>query len=405
MNEENHNKIEKKKTGKFWLMAIVLIFVSIITSLITTYVVLIVLDDNSGSIVSSVKNDKNITVNEESATIDAVDKVRQSVVSIIITKDLEKIYGSSEQSPFDSLLPFNFQLPQSEGGTQEIGGGSGFIVKSDGLIVTNRHVVSDSEADYTVVTEDSKKYSAEVIATDTVTDLALLKIDAPDLPIVEFGDSDALKVGQQVVAIGNSLGEYENSVTSGIVSAIGRTITAGDISSSERLENVIQTDAAINPGNSGGTLINLDGQVVGINTAIDASGQLIGFAIPINSVKGSIASVIDNGKIIRPYLGVRYILLDETVAEKNNLDVKEGALVVRGESADELAVIPGSPADKGGIVENDVILEVDGEKITADRGLAGLIGKKEVGQQVKLLILHDGEEKNVTVTLEEAAKN
>ncbi len=340
-----------------------------------------------------------LQVEEESATVDVVQKVQKSVVSIIITKDLSKIYGSpgSGLSPFDLF----FGAGQQQEGTREVGGGSGFILSADGYIMTNKHVVDDTQADYTVLTNDAKRYSARVIATDPLNDLAVLKIDAKDLPAIEFGNADALQVGQTVIAIGNALGEYRNTVTKGVVSGLARRITAGDGQSSETFENVIQTDAAINSGNSGGPLLNLAGQVIGVNVAVSQQGQLIGFAIPANQANTVYESVRKTGKIVRPYLGVRYIPVTKSLQEQNKLSVDYGVLIQRGTAADELAVMPGSPADKSGLQENDIILEINGVKLDAEHSLAGQIQKYAPGQGITLKLLSKGKEKTVVATLEE----
>lgn len=351
----------------------------------------------------SANNAQTLQIVEDSATVAAVEKVTPAVVSIVVTKDLSGIYQN--QFPFNDFwfgLPFNFNLPQVPEGKQEIGGGTGFIIDADkGLIVTNRHVVDDEQAEYSVVTNDGQSYDAKVLARDAFNDLAILQVTAKNLVSVELGDSDSLAIGQTVIAIGNALGEYSNTVTRGVVSGIGRTILAGGSSGSEKLEGIIQTDAAINPGNSGGPLINLAGQVIGINTAIDRQGQLVGFAIPINSVKKIIESVEQYGRIVRPYLGVRYILINEEIATKNNLAINYGALIVRGENSSELAIIPGSPADKANLRENDIILEIDGQKIDSDNSLAKIIQKYSPNDEMKLKIWRQGEEKEVVVKLEE----
>jgi len=350
---------------------------------------------------------------EESATTEAVKKVAPAVVSIVISKDLSKIYNStgSDIFPFPDFFEFgfpqNFQYTapsaeEGENGKQEIGGGTGFIISSDGLILTNKHVASDTEAEYTVITNDDQKYDAKILATDPFLDIAVLKIEAKDLPIVELGDSDKIELGQTVIAIGNSLGEYKNTVTKGVISGMGRRVVAGDRrGGSEVIEEAIQTDAAINPGNSGGPLVNLAGQVIGINTAMNQEGQLIGFAIPINAAKQDIESVKANGKIVRPWIGVRYVLINEGIAKENQLEKDYGALVLRGQKDTDLAVVPGSPADKAGIVENDIILEINGQKIDEDHPLAREIAKSKPGDEVTLKVLHKGEEKDIKVTLGE----
>jgi len=367
---------------------------------------------------------KVITVTEESAVISAVDKVAPAVVSIIVTKDLPKI-EQYYSNPFGSEFFREFfgqdfndlfgqqAVPQyRQNGTEktEIGGGTGFIVSADGYIITNRHVVLDQAAEYTVLMNDEAKYPAKVLARDALNDLAVLKIEKDNLPTVELGDSANLKVGQSVIAIGNALGEFRNTVSTGVISGLARSVTAGgaDIGS-EQLINVIQTDASINPGNSGGPLLNIAGQVIGINTAMAQGAQNIGFAIPINEVKSTIESVQKNGRIVRPWLGVRYVIINKAIADANKLSVDYGAIIVRGQNRTDLAVIPGSPADKAGLVENDIILEINpsggsgqaGQKITEENLLANLVVKFKPGDEITLRVMHQGKEKVVKVKLEE----
>jgi len=349
---------------------------------------------------------------EDSATVQVVEKSSPSVVSIVITKELDNIktFGPSN-IPFDFFgFEWPFFEPSEESDSEEpmkreIGGGTGFIVTDDGLIVTNRHVVTDQDAEYTVVLSDGTKYPAEVLAQDAFLDLAIIKIEAESLPILELGDSDDLKIGQTVIAIGNALTEYQNTVTRGVVSGINRRVVAGDqYGRSEVIEEAIQTDAAINPGNSGGPLLNLAGQVVGVNTAMSEGAQSVGFAIPINSAKKIVESVREHGRIVRPWIGVRYMILNESIAKENNISVDYGALVVRGRNPEELAIIPGSPADKAGLLENDIILEVEGEQINEENPLGRIINKYSPGDTVTLKILSKGEEKDMKVTLEEYNK-
>jgi serine protease Do len=353
---------------------------------------------------------------EESLVIAAVEKANPAVVSIVISKDVPIIEQYFQEfNPFGDLFDeffgndFRIQIPQQrQKGTQkqEVGGGSGFFISSDGLIVTNRHVVDDEKAEYTVFTNDGKKYEAQVLAKDSAFDVAILKVKGNNFPYLEFGDSSNLKLGQTVIAIGNALGEFRNSVSVGVISGIARSVVAGDtFGRTEQLEGVIQTDAAINPGNSGGPLLDIHGKVIGVNVAMQRGAENIGFALPANMVKSIAQSVQQYGEIVRPYLGVRYIMITEELKKKNNLSVDYGALVVRGETAQDLAVIPGSPADKAGIVENDIILEVDGVKLEKGVSLASLIRQKQIGQTIKLKIWHKGAEKEVMVKLEKAPKN
>ena len=361
---------------------------------------------------STLVNQK-VTVEEESASTDVVKQVSPSVVSIIITKDLSKIYSMTGPQPFDDFFnqfgfPFNFffneqpQQPAPEG-KQEVGGGTGFVInQQSGLILTNRHVVTDTEAEYTVLTNEGQRYEATVVARDAVNDMALVQIQDKNLPAVRLGDSDSVQIGQTVIAIGNALGEYRNTVTKGVISGIGRNVVAGDNrGSSEQLEGVFQTDAAINPGNSGGPLVNLQGEVIGINTAINSQGQLIGFAIPANEAKRMIDSYEKYGRIVRPYLGIRYVLVTPELAKANKLEVDYGALLIKGQTTTDLAVVPGSPADKAGLTENDIILEVDGQKIDQEHSLVKSLAKYQPGQTVKLTVYSKGETKDVTVTLDE----
>lgn len=357
------------------------------------------------TITAEEKTSKSVTVQENSATINVVKEVSPSVVSIVVTQDLSKINNSTGSNifPFEDFFDFDIpSQPKSPQGKQEVGAGTGFIISSDGMILTNKHVVDSTDAEYTVVMNDGEQYEAIVLDTDPFNDIALMKIEATNLPVVELGDSDSLEIGQIVIAIGNTLGQYQNTVTKGVISGLSRTVTAGDGNGqSETLEDIIQTDAAINFGNSGGPLLNIEGQVIGLNTAINREGQLIGFAIPINQAKKGIESVKKNGRIIRPYLGVRYILLNEDIAEANNIAVDYGALIVRGDDVTELAIVPGSPADKAGLEENDIILEVNGQLIDRDHSLARELQKYNPDDTVNLIILHDGEEATVEATLAE----
>ena len=344
------------------------------------------------------------TAVEDSQVVKTVDRVSPAVVSIVITQNA----GTTQQNG-QNLSPFGnlFQLPQQNQNSntqQEVGQGSGFFVSSDGYIVTNKHVVSQQDASYTVVTNDGNKYNAKVLAKDPLFDVAILKIDGTTFPYVSFADSDTIKVGQTAIAIGNALGEFKNSVSTGIVSGLLRSITAstGTGGNQEQLDGVIQTDAAINPGNSGGPLLDIKGNVIGVNVAVEDGAQNIGFALPSNMVKEIVDSVKANGEIVRPYLGVRYVTLTEALAKSNNLTVQYGALVIRGASTADVAVLSGSPADKAGIVENDIILEIDGVKLENTTSLASIIREKKVGQTITVKLSRGNETKDVQVTLERA---
>ncbi|MBX4191435.1 MAG: trypsin-like peptidase domain-containing protein [Candidatus Doudnabacteria bacterium] len=348
---------------------------------------------------------RTVNVNENSAVVDVVKKTSPAVVSIIISKDLNKIPGYST-SPFDlgpfGLDPFYQNRNDDTPNIQEIGGGSGFIIRNDGLIVTNKHVVSDTTATYTVLMNDGKKYDAKVLARDPINDIALVKIDGNNFPTLPLGDSSDLEIGQRVIAIGNSLGQYQNTVTTGVVSGIGRTITAAGSTGSEQLEGVIQTDAAINPGNSGGPLLDIDGSVIGVNTAIDSQGQLVGFAIPVNDIKKDVEVFAKSGKITKPFLGVRYVLVNQNIKEENNLSVDYGALIVSGGTPSNPAVMPNSSADKAGLRENDIILEINGTKIDQNNSMARILKNFSPGDQIKLKVLSRGETKDVNLTVGES---
>ncbi len=282
--------------------------------------------------------------------------------------------------------------------------------------MTNKHVVLDEEADYTVFTNDGKSYPAKVLAKDPAQDLAILKITEeqivneqgafvakPFVP-VQLGDADTLQIGQSVIAIGNALGEFRNTVSVGVISGLGRTITAsGGANFVETIEDVIQTDAAINKGNSGGPLLNLAGEVIGINTATVLDAQNIGFAVPINKVKRDIEQVRATGKITYPFLGVRYVLLTERIAKEQNLSVQYGVLVAKG-SQGESAVMPGSPAQIAGILEGDIILEFNGARISPENSLAKLIQKYNPKDTVVLKVLRGDQEKIFTVVLGERSE-
>lgn len=348
------------------------------------------------------------TVDYEDAVIKAVEKASLAVVSIIISKNVPII----EQCPYNpfSDLPQEFQqffgggvqfYQQCQKGTklQEIGGGSGFIISNDGLIMTNKHVVYDKDALYTVLTNDGKKYDAKVLAQSPALDLAVVKIKADNLPIISLGNSEGLRLGQTTIAIGNALGEFRNTVSVGVVSGLARTITASGGDMVETIEGVIQTSAAINPGNSGGPLLNLKGEVIGINVATVSGAQNVSFAIPVNQAKKAIESVKKTGKIISPYLGVRYILISSELAKKEKLSVDSGALIRGG--SDGPAIVKNSPAVKAGIQVEDIILEINGKKISQGYSLASLIQEYSVGDVITLKILRDGKETEIKVTLEE----
>ncbi len=338
--------------------------------------------------------EKQTVVYEESVITQVVEKSVLSVVTIGINKTT----STSDTIQIDPLNPFSpFKKIPGKTETIEQNIGSGFIISKDGLIITNKHVVSDTEATYQVLTNDKKKYNVEKIYRDSLNDLAILKITplAGGLKPLTLGDSSKLKLGQLVIAIGTPLGEFTNTVTSGIISGLGRGITAGSPYESyvERLDNVIQTDAAISAGNSGGPLLNSKGQVIGINTAVSQEGQNIGFAIPSSVITNLIDSFNKRGgSFERPYVGVRYKIIDRQTAIMNN--IVQGAYVIQ--------VIENSPAAKADIQEEDVITEFDGKKVqgTDDQELAKLIDQKKVGDVVTLKIWRNKETLTKQLTLQ-----
>jgi serine protease Do len=334
---------------------------------------------------------------EENAVIKVVDEVTPSVVTVGVKKTQRII---SPESFFFGPFSF-FGLPgggqvQEKKIEQDIG--SGFIISAEGLVVTNKHVVEDTEAEYRIITSDNNEFKVEKIYRDPANDLAILKVNpgGKSFKPVKMGDSDKLKVGQFVTAIGTALGEFRSTVTTGVISGLGRGIEAGSPLGgvSERLDNVIQTDAAINPGNSGGPLLDSAGWVIGVNVAVSQAGENIGFAIPINVVKDSIKNFETTGKFSRPYLGVRYQMIDQKTAMLNG--VPQGAFVVE--------VVSGSPAEKAGIKENDILMEIAGEKLSSDQSLADVVSKKKVGEKVKVKIYREEKTLELEVSLEEAGE-
>jgi len=315
----------------------------------------------------------DLRIDESSAVISAVDRVTPAVVTIQSTSS-----------------------PGAGSGT-----GSGFIFEASGFILTNRHVVADSQ-ELVVMLNDGRQFAGTVYGIDTLTDLAIVTIDAQDLPTAPIGVSAGLEPGQLAIAIGNPLG-YENTVTTGVVSGLGRQIVASDAAqtSAEQLNNLIQTDAAINPGNSGGPLVNSAGQVIGINTAVSTSeeGRGIGFAIPIDVAKPIMRQALDGQELVRPWIGVYYIAVTPVIAEERELGVEYGALI--GTTGGEQAVFPGSPADVAGLQAGDVIVAVDGERITAATDLSMLVIPHQPGDTITLSVLRDNAERDVEVTLGE----
>ncbi|NBS68298.1 PDZ domain-containing protein [bacterium] len=351
------------------------------------------------------------TITDTTGTIDPLVSVvaaaDPAVVSLVVTKEVpiyERYYERA--NPFGEGFS-GFLIPQyRENGTreEEVSGGTGFFISSDGYLVTNNHVIDVEESSYTVYLNDGASYPASLIATDALLDVALLKVDAPGVSFssLSFADSDKAQAGQTVIAIGNALGEYRNTVSVGVISGLSRSVFAATTAgSAELLQDIIQTDAAINPGNSGGPLLDLSGKVVGVNVAASVgSAENIGFALPANAVRVAVESMKEHGRILRPWLGVRYDMITPEFAESAGLPVTFGALIRRG-GDNEPAVIPGSPADKAGLVENDIILSVNGEFVNDSHDLGYLLRLNAPGDVVVLRVMHEAEEREYQVTLEE----
>lgn len=335
-------------------------------------------------------------------------KVCPAVITVIVSKDLPKA-ENFYSFPFGGK---EYVMPKLEKGQKskiektQIGGGSGFIVSKNGYVLTSNHVVADTTADYTVILDKKHKYPAKVLSRNPINDTAVLKIEQPkghhDFPYLKMADSNKIQLGEDVVAVGNALGEFTDTLSAGIISGLSRFITAfgGVDHQMQNLRGLIQTDAAINPGNSGGPLINMYCEVIGINTAMIAGAQNIGFAIPINYAKKDLEEVKKYGKIIMPFLGVKYVLISKELAEANKLSVNDGALVVR-EQLGEPPVIKGSAADLAGIQEWDIIIECNNEKITIKNPLANILQKCKIGEETSFTVLRNGEKINLTAKLGE----
>lgn len=353
-------------------------------------------------------------VDYEKLVMQSVDDAIPSVISIGINKKVP-IYGEcrTQINPIPNgnigeeelrrIVP-NYILTPCEKGKEvkEVAGGSGFVI-GDGYIVTNKHVISDKTATYEVKTSDGKVMKAKVIALDPVVDIGILKTEDTSIKSIKIGDSDKIKLGQTAIAIGNSLGKFNNSVSVGIIAGLSRNIQAMDGATSEQLEDIIQTDAPISRGNSGGPLLNLRGEVIGVNVAIAEDGENIAFAIPINQVKRAIKSIKEHGKIIVPFLGVRYKNIDPELIKAKNLTQKEGALV-EGDYIGK-AVLKDSPAELAGIKSGDIITHINGEKIDLSHSLVRLVTKYSVGETIKLKVIRDKETLELQVILKERPEN
>lgn len=325
-------------------------------------------------------NDGNKTVTQEESSIAAVaEKVGPSVVSIVTQTRSQSYSGRT---------------------TSGEAAGTGIIVSKDGYIMTNNHVLEGATSVSVIDSKGELYENVKIVGRDPLNDVAFLKISAnKDFTAAQLGNSATIRTGQQVVAIGNALGQYSSTVTSGIISGTARTITADTGSGdSETLTDLIQTDASINPGNSGGPLLNMSGQIIGINTAIVQDANGIGFAIPINSTKGILAGVLENGTISRGYLGVQYVTITPDTARQYKLDVTSGAYVYASENANP--VVAGSPADKAGLKSGDIITKVNDETVGPQGSLSSILGEYRPGDKLTLTVLRGGKEQTITVTLD-----
>lgn len=318
----------------------------------------------------------------EERVIESANQALPGVVSVVVTREVAVdpfLYGWGW-----------FYQPVEPSVRQEVSHGTGFFISADGLILTNKHVVVDEDADYQVVTIDNETYPAQVLVRDPLHDLALMKVEGDDFPVLELGDSDQLVPGQTVLAIGNALGQFEGTVSTGIISGLSRMVSAYGFGYSDVLTDLIQTDAAINHGNSGGPLLDLNGQVVGVNVAMAEQAQNVGFAIPINQAKRAIKSFQETGRIVYPFLGISYVMVDQDIQEEHQLDYDYGALIIQDPQSG-VSVMSGSTAEAMGLREGDVILEFNGQKVTADQMLGRIIQEYDPGDQIILKVWRQGQ--------------
>jgi serine protease Do len=333
--------------------------------------------------------------NEYQQTMKAVEKAIPAVVAILMFKSPEQVKQKVDKTIFE-------QLPRDKNGLVRLGSCSGFFVSSDGYVLTNRHVVEDEEAVYEVVWQHHH-YPCQILARDEMTDLAILKIQAEHkerFPFLKLGNSSKLKLGQTVIAIGNALSEFENTVSRGIISGLSRHVQTNEEEQNREFSGLIQTDAAINPGNSGGPLINLFGEVIGVNTAVVLGVENIGFTIPINQAKSILKDVQKYGKIYRPSLGVRYLPITEELQKEHQLPFNYGAFIIYETIPGQKGIITGGIAEKKGLKEGDIILEIDNQKIDKNHSLVDILREHRRGDNIKLTYWQQGETKQVEIKLE-----
>ncbi len=346
---------------------------------------------------------------DDRTVIITIKKVMPAVVSIAIAKHLEDL----EKEIPRELYPFlpsgpdgkKLQIPDwmvDKRGMVQIGGGSGFIVHKNGVILTNKHVIADSKAEYTVILNDGRKFPAEILSRDPINDVAILRIPTKNLPFVGLGNAATAELGQSVIAIGNALGIFKNTVSLGIISGLSRSIAAqaDPEAPPQEMRGLIQTDAAINPGNSGGPLVDLNGLAIGVNAAIVFGAQNIGFAIPINAAKRDLDDIKKYGRIRRPLLGVRYMMIDDNLKEKMGLSVNYGAMIV-SEGPHDHGVVPESPAAKAGLKEKDIVLEFNGKRLDHDHPIQDFLETMDVGQEVEVLVMRGEKKFKVKMALAE----
>ena len=341
---------------------------------------------------------------KKSPIVEIAKKVCPAVITIIASRDLPKI-DDFYFLPFKGeKVAFPKKVDNKKQKTK-IGGGSAFVVSKDGYILTCNHVVEDLDAEYTAIFDPDHVYKAEILSRDPLTDTAILKIKEPNsFSYLKLADSDEVELGESVLAVGNPLGEFEDTLSLGIVSGLSRKITAYNDNQlgtkSTCLRGLIQTDAAINPGNSGGPLVNMEGEVIGINTAMVMGAENIGFALPINYIKEDLEEVKREGKIRRPYLGVKYVMLNEQIARENKLNCVSGALVVR-EMFGEPAVAKNSSASEAGVKEYDIILEVNGRDVNEDNTLNDILSDCAIGDKITMKVLRGDKEITLETILKE----